>query len=99
MTDIKERLRKYVRDRGGTRIENGAWQMMLEAADEIERLRSLVYAPDGREIYRVLREEAEWRAQLQQTLSNALLQLDYLDPKLTAIAARRALTGLDSNPT
>ena len=37
--DIVERLRKHVNDRGGASLENGAWSMMLKAADEIERLR------------------------------------------------------------
>lgn len=37
--DIVERLRKHVGDRGGASLQNGAWQMMLEAADEIEGLR------------------------------------------------------------
>lgn len=38
--DIVERLRDHVDNRGGPSIENGAWQMMLEAADEIERLKA-----------------------------------------------------------
>lgn len=51
VTDIVERLRKHVGDRGGTSISNGAWTMMLEAASEIERLRSALAAEqDGREI-------------------------------------------------
>lgn len=37
--DIVERLRKHVNDRGGTSLENGTWQMMLDAAAEIEDLR------------------------------------------------------------
>jgi hypothetical protein len=37
--DIVERLRKHVNNRGGPSLQNGAWEMMLEAADEIERLR------------------------------------------------------------
>lgn len=37
--DIVERLRKHVNDRGGASIDNGAWQMMLDAADEIVHLR------------------------------------------------------------
>lgn len=36
---IEERLRQYVTARGGPQIENDALSMMLEAADEIERLR------------------------------------------------------------
>lgn len=40
--DIVERLRKHVTDRGGASIENGAWQMMLDAAQAIERLRIFV---------------------------------------------------------
>jgi hypothetical protein len=39
MADIVERLRKHVNDRGGSSIANGAWEMMLEAASEIEHLR------------------------------------------------------------
>jgi hypothetical protein len=35
--DIAERMRKHVTDRGGPTL-NGAWQMMVEAAAEIERL-------------------------------------------------------------
>lgn len=37
--DIVKRLRNHVNNRGGPSIANGAWEMMLEAADEIERLR------------------------------------------------------------
>jgi hypothetical protein len=37
--DIVDRLRKHVNDRGGPSIDNGAWMMMLEAADIIEMLR------------------------------------------------------------
>lgn len=40
MADIVERLRKHVNDRGGPSIENGAWQMMLEAATGIEYLKT-----------------------------------------------------------
>lgn len=36
--DIVERLRAHVKDRGGSSLANGAWDMMLEAANEIERL-------------------------------------------------------------
>jgi hypothetical protein len=39
MADIVERLRKHVNNRGGPSLQNGAWEMMLEAADLIERLR------------------------------------------------------------
>lgn len=38
--DIVERLRKHVTDRGGASIDNGAWQMMLDAAAEITKLRA-----------------------------------------------------------
>jgi hypothetical protein len=41
MSDIVERLRAHVTDRGGASLPNGAWDMMLEAADEIERLTSM----------------------------------------------------------
>ena len=40
--DIVERLRKHVNDRGGASLENGAWSMMLKAADEIARLRQYI---------------------------------------------------------
>lgn len=40
MSDLVKRLRKHVEDRGGPKLENGAWQMMLDAANEIERLRA-----------------------------------------------------------
>lgn len=40
MSDIVERLRNHVNHRGGPTIENSAWQMMLEAAAEIEKLRA-----------------------------------------------------------
>lgn len=33
---IAERLRKYVNDRGGSALHNGAWAMMIEAADALE---------------------------------------------------------------
>jgi hypothetical protein len=36
--DIVNRLRAHVNDRGGPSIENGGWQMMLDAADDIEVL-------------------------------------------------------------
>ncbi|MFG1429401.1 hypothetical protein [Roseixanthobacter glucoisosaccharinicivorans] len=47
MTDIVERMRAHITNRGGLSRDadgnlvapNGAWAMMLEAADEIERLR------------------------------------------------------------
>jgi len=39
--DIVERLRNHVNNRGGASLQNGAWQMMLDAADEIERTRNL----------------------------------------------------------
>jgi hypothetical protein len=42
MTDIVDRLRNHVNNRGGASLQNGAWQMMLEAADEIEFLRRAV---------------------------------------------------------
>lgn len=37
--DLPERLRTHVLARGGPALGNGAWKMMLEAANEIERLR------------------------------------------------------------
>lgn len=48
MTDIVERMRAHITNRGGLSRDadgnpvapNGAWAMMLEAADEIERLRT-----------------------------------------------------------
>jgi hypothetical protein len=33
---LVERLRNHVQDRGGPTHQNGAWEMMLEAADRIE---------------------------------------------------------------
>jgi hypothetical protein len=41
MTDVVERLRNHVNNRGGASLQNGAWQMMLDAADEIERCREM----------------------------------------------------------
>lgn len=41
MSDIVDRLRKHVNNRGGASLQNGAWQMMLDAADEIERYRQM----------------------------------------------------------
>ncbi len=38
--DLIERLRDHVNKRGGPALKNGAWDMMLEAAAEIERLRA-----------------------------------------------------------
>lgn len=38
MSDLVERLRAHVNNRGGASIQNGAWQMMLDAADQIEQL-------------------------------------------------------------
>lgn len=43
MSDIVERMRNHVNYRGGPTIENSAWQMMLESADEIERLRAAIF--------------------------------------------------------
>lgn len=47
MTDIVERMRAHITNRGGMSRDadgnpvapNGAWAMMLEAANEIERIR------------------------------------------------------------
>lgn len=41
MSDLVERLRNHVNNRGGPSIENGAWQMMLDAADMIEHLKAV----------------------------------------------------------
>jgi uncharacterized coiled-coil DUF342 family protein len=38
--DIVERLRNHVNHRNGPSLLNGAWQMMLDAADEITKLRA-----------------------------------------------------------
>jgi hypothetical protein len=38
--DIVERLRNHVNHRNGPSLLNGAWQMMLDAADEIAKLRA-----------------------------------------------------------
>jgi hypothetical protein len=37
--DIVERLRNHVNHRNGPSLLNGAWQMMLDAAEEITKLR------------------------------------------------------------
>lgn len=36
--NIAEKLRNHVNSRGGASLENSVWQLMLDAADEIERL-------------------------------------------------------------
>jgi hypothetical protein len=38
--DIVERLRNHVNHRNGPSLLNGAWQMMLDASDEIANLRA-----------------------------------------------------------
>ena len=47
--DFVERLRKHVNDRGGASLENGAWSMMLKAADEIERLQKQIRYQEHRD--------------------------------------------------
>lgn len=42
MSDLVERLRAHVNNRGGASLQNGAWQMMLDAADKIEKLQRRV---------------------------------------------------------
>lgn len=50
MSELSKRLREHVNSRGGLSkneagevvISNGAWAMMLEAADEIEKLEQRV---------------------------------------------------------
>lgn len=39
---LAERLREHVQSRGGTASKNGAWEMMLEAADALDRAEKLV---------------------------------------------------------
>lgn len=55
MSDIVERLRKHVEHRGGAALQNGAWAMMLEAADDIARLREAL-----RLTRRALKEECDF---------------------------------------
>lgn len=38
MSDLVKRLRDHVNVRGGPTMKNGAWDMMLEAADRIDEL-------------------------------------------------------------
>lgn len=40
--NIAEKLRNHVNSHGGPSLENGVWQLMLDAAGEIERLQSEV---------------------------------------------------------
>lgn len=65
-----ERLRKHVQDRGGAAIENGAWQMMLEAADRLESL--------SRQLSDAQRERDELRAAVSEWLRyrNSMLSGD-----------------------
>ena len=44
--DIVKKLRQHVESRGGPTL-NGAWQMMLDAADEIEHLRKETHPKHG----------------------------------------------------
>jgi hypothetical protein len=53
--DIVKRLRDHVNNRGGPSIQNGAWEMMLEAADEIERFREAL-----RLTRRAMKEECDF---------------------------------------
>jgi hypothetical protein len=53
--DIAVRLREHVRNRGGSTLGNGAWDMMLEAADEIERTREVLKL-----VRRALKEECDY---------------------------------------
>jgi len=71
MSDIVERLRNHVNHRGGPTIENSAWQMMLEAAAEIEKLRerlekahSFISRADWMQFFQ---EEQEPAAALKET--------------------------------
>ncbi len=64
MTDIVERLRRHVSSRvchPDYRLQNGAWSMMEEAADEIERLRGIVkeVTPDYERQEKALQEAVE----------------------------------------
>ena len=38
MNDLSKRLRGHVISKGGSRLKNGAWDMMMEAADRIDAL-------------------------------------------------------------
>lgn len=46
LEELIKRLRQHVNSRGGASIENGAWSMMLKAADELERLCRLLEGRD-----------------------------------------------------
>jgi hypothetical protein len=54
-TDIVKRLRDHVNNRGGASIQNGAWEMMLEASDMIEQLREAL-----RLTRRAMKEECDF---------------------------------------
>ena len=60
-SDIVNRLRAHVSDRGGASLQNGAWQMMLQAADEIDELRALAGSLN-RDYGKVLRENVALKA-------------------------------------
>lgn len=44
MSDLTKRLRDHVNKRGGPCIKGGAWDMMMQAADEIDSLSEQVLA-------------------------------------------------------
>lgn len=44
MNEISQKLRSYVQSRGGPALKGGAWELMLEAADEIDRMQTRVDA-------------------------------------------------------
>ena len=80
--DLVKRLRSHVVSRGGASIENGAWQMMLDAADRIMELEKENYlllrlkeATDSKPDFEELWEEASnerdsLRAKLDELSTN-----------------------------
>lgn len=67
--DIVKRLRDHVNNRGGPSIQNGAWEMMLEAADFIEQLREAL-----RLTRRAMKEECDFITDELAATSSALRQ-------------------------
>jgi hypothetical protein len=50
--DLADRLRRHVQERGGPTIENGVWQLMLDAADALDAVPSR--APVGEDAERIV---------------------------------------------
>lgn len=67
--DITKRLRDHVNNRGGPSIQNGAWEMMLEAADFIEQLREAL-----RLTRRAMKEECDFITDELAATSSAMRQ-------------------------